>query len=171
MKVLIAIEDSSTREELINFALQQKFPDDSEYLILHVVEPIPLAGLRVGFSDEKIDSMNQERHRLGRSLIMKMGTELRLKYPSAKIEELVLDGSARELIIERATGWQADLIVMGTHGRSGLERVFLGSVSLAVLAQAPCSVAIVRPVKRADAVGTSDRAVEEKPVKEAIKCK
>ncbi len=55
-----------------------------------------------------------------------------------------MDGFAKSAIIENAANWGADLIVMGSHGRGSVERFFLGSVSLAVLAQAPCSVAIVR---------------------------
>lgn len=48
-------------------------------------------------------------------------------------------------ILAEATRWRADLIVIGSHGRTPLQKFFLGSVSLKVAAEAPCSVRIVRP--------------------------
>jgi nucleotide-binding universal stress UspA family protein len=53
-------------------------------------------------------------------------------------------GRPKEAIVDTAEQWPADLIVMGSHGRHGVGRFLLGSVSLSVLSQAPCSVAIVK---------------------------
>ena len=52
-------------------------------------------------------------------------------------------GSPGRMICELATSWDADLIIMGRRGRSGLAEFFLGSVSNYVLHHAPCSVQIV----------------------------
>jgi nucleotide-binding universal stress UspA family protein len=54
------------------------------------------------------------------------------------------DGDPRRTIVDCAREWHADLIVIGSHGRKGLDRV-LGSVSDSVARHAPCSVEIVRP--------------------------
>lgn len=45
--------------------------------------------------------------------------------------------------------WNADLIMLGSHGKRGLDRFLLGSVSEAVSRHAPCSVEIVRPMAKA----------------------
>ena len=50
----------------------------------------------------------------------------------------------KEIILDEAERWGADLIVVGSHGRRGLKRLWLGSVSQAVVSQAKCSVEIVR---------------------------
>ena len=55
----------------------------------------------------------------------------------------LLEGDPVASIIGRATAWPADLIVMGTHGRSGFDRLLLGSVAEKVLRRAPCPVLIV----------------------------
>jgi nucleotide-binding universal stress UspA family protein len=58
-------------------------------------------------------------------------------------------GDPRVAILEAATSWQPDLIVLGSHGRSGLDRLLLGSVSETVAVHAACSVQVVRPPKEA----------------------
>jgi nucleotide-binding universal stress UspA family protein len=53
-------------------------------------------------------------------------------------------GDARTLIVERAREWGAHLVVVGSHGRRGSERLLLGSVSEYVANQAHCSVEVIR---------------------------
>jgi nucleotide-binding universal stress UspA family protein len=57
----------------------------------------------------------------------------------------VLVGSPGPAIIEIAKACEADLIVMGTHGRSGLSRLIMGSVAEYVLRHAPCPVLTIKP--------------------------
>jgi nucleotide-binding universal stress UspA family protein len=56
----------------------------------------------------------------------------------------VLEGPPKELIVDEAERWGANLIVIGSHGRGAAKRFLLGSVSLAVTTHAPCSVEVVR---------------------------
>lgn len=56
---------------------------------------------------------------------------------------LVAEGRPDQVVIETANNRQADLIVVGSHGRSGLSRLLLGSVSERIMGQAPCPVLIV----------------------------
>jgi nucleotide-binding universal stress UspA family protein len=60
------------------------------------------------------------------------------------VDTAVRQGDPRTLIVDEAKEWDADLIVMGSHGRTGLTRLLLGSVAQAVVAHAPCSVEVVR---------------------------
>jgi len=56
----------------------------------------------------------------------------------------VREGSPKASLIEAIREWEADLVVVGSHGMTHLERMFLGSVSHALVTHAPCSVEIVR---------------------------
>lgn len=56
----------------------------------------------------------------------------------------VVNSSPAETIVERARDDRADLVVMGTHGRRGFKRLFLGSTAFKVLRHAPCQVMVVR---------------------------
>ena len=58
---------------------------------------------------------------------------------------LLLDGVAHEAIRRAARARRADLIVLGTHGRTGAARFFVGSIAARVVATAPCPVLTVRP--------------------------
>jgi nucleotide-binding universal stress UspA family protein len=64
--------------------------------------------------------------------------------PTTAVLEFVETGSPAEEIVKAAMNWPADLIVIGSHGRTGARRAFLGSVAEAVMRQAPCPVLVVR---------------------------
>lgn len=59
-------------------------------------------------------------------------------------------GDARDLIIRHAKSLHADLIVMGTHGRSGFQHLLLGSVAESVVRNAPCPVLVVPPLRKGE---------------------
>jgi nucleotide-binding universal stress UspA family protein len=61
------------------------------------------------------------------------------------ISTMVVKGSPERELVEQATEWRADLIVVGSHGRGFWSRLTLGSVTDAVVHHAPCSVLVVRP--------------------------
>src|SRR6266542_1100462 len=63
---------------------------------------------------------------------------------SARAHGLLLDGTAAAAIVRTARSKRADLIVMGTHGRSALARLFMGSVAERVIGTAPCPILTVR---------------------------
>jgi nucleotide-binding universal stress UspA family protein len=62
----------------------------------------------------------------------------------------VIKGQARDVILNAAENWGADLIVLGSRGLGGFERLLLGSVSHAVVTHAHCSVKIVRERQTTD---------------------
>ena len=66
-----------------------------------------------------------------------------LQKAGLQVESAVEDGNPAHRLVEAAVNWDADLIVVGTHGRSGLGPLLLGSIARAVLHHAPCSVLIV----------------------------
>jgi nucleotide-binding universal stress UspA family protein len=69
---------------------------------------------------------------------------LRPTDPRVKVEYRVLDGNAAEQILKLANSETADLIVMGTHGATGLLRLLMGSVAESVLRKAQCPVLTVK---------------------------
>ena len=68
---------------------------------------------------------------------------------------VVKQGTPAKSIVDTAASWNADLIVIGSHGRGFWGRMTLGSVSDAVVHHAPCSVLIAKVAKTASAVGSA----------------
>ena len=75
-----------------------------------------------------------------------MEAEETLANAGFKVSEAVLIplGAPKELILAEAEKWQADLVVVGSHGRRWIKRFLLGSVSEAVAIHANCSVEVIR---------------------------
>jgi universal stress protein A len=86
--------------------------------------------------------------------------ELRPPDPAIPVEHYLTNGEPAEAILRMARAHKPDLIVMGTHGRSGLGRLFMGSVAEQVLRDAPCPVVTVKgPLPNAVATAASAEAV------------
>jgi nucleotide-binding universal stress UspA family protein len=71
-----------------------------------------------------------------------------------------LSGSPPRMIVQFAKGIAADLVVMGTHGRSGLSRAVLGSVAEEVVRRAPCPVLVVREMDASTPHGGSGMSTQ-----------
>jgi nucleotide-binding universal stress UspA family protein len=69
----------------------------------------------------------------------------RARKARVRVRGVIVEGSAHERIVRAAKRLRIDLIVMGTHGRSGLARLFVGSVASRVVSTSPCPVMTVRP--------------------------
>ena len=140
MKILLAIDDSKFSEAATKSLAGQFRPQDSEVRVLHVVEPTLIAEppqMSAGYYPELEDQLPEAREVVDR-------VANTLSSVGFRVTKSVATGDARSIILENAAEWNADLIVLGSHGRKGLERFFLGSVSEAVARHALCSVLIVR---------------------------
>jgi nucleotide-binding universal stress UspA family protein len=109
---------------------------DAEVVVLHVLPPSLTFGefanlVSAGELDEQV--MNED-------LLPIQSPE-----PGVRVSHQLERGDPAELILSVAQDLGCDLIVMGTHGRSGLARLFMGSVAEEVLRTAPCPVLTFRP--------------------------
>lgn len=119
-------------------------------LVVNVVDP------RRGLSIAGQGSIRPVEEREARALVARDVVQ-RARAAGANATFLVWDGDVAEGIVAAADAERADLIVMGTRGRGGVERSILGSVSDQVIRRAHCPVMVVRPGLRelpaADRVG------------------
>jgi nucleotide-binding universal stress UspA family protein len=129
-KVLLATDGSETSAAAARALAERPWPEGSEFRVLSVEEPWALKPSRV-----RRDEQAQEAVRSAQQVLASAG----LNATGA-----VLSGNAKEVILDEAQKWAADLIVVGSHGRRGFRRLLLGSVSEAVAMNAHCSVVVVR---------------------------
>ena len=143
MKILLAIDDSKFSEAATQALLERPQSKDTEVRVLHVVEPagLYLAG-EMGAQVPDLSGVWEARLEQAKELVAR--TAERLRGAGLKVSTSVEEGDPKARILDCAAAWSADLIVVGSHGRKGLNRFLLGSVSEAVARHARCSVEIVR---------------------------
>src|SRR5205085_283043 len=89
--------------------------------------------------------------------------QIRPTNPGIPITHVLIDGNPGEEIPRYAADAGIDMIVMGTHGRTGKERLLMGSVAEQTLRSAPCSVLVVKLPKRVSAGNQPQRAKARSP--------
>jgi nucleotide-binding universal stress UspA family protein len=115
-------------------------------IVLHVLEPLPLH-----FETAFGAFVNTEGLVRIRENALRLLEETKAKYPGRTFLAELKEGKPAPLIIDAAHRHRAQLIVMGTHGRGGLEHLFLGSVAARVVRNASCPVLTVRHPEPRDA--------------------
>ena len=113
-----------------------------ELLLVHVLSPVmPVPG--DGYISPKVydEIAASTRAWAGKQLdrLLKKG-----RAAGARVQGVLLEGVPHEQIVRFARSRRAAVVVMGTHGRSGLAKLFLGSVAGRVVTAAPCPVLTVR---------------------------
>jgi nucleotide-binding universal stress UspA family protein len=143
MKILLALDDSKFSQAATEALIAQAKPKETEVRVLHVIEPLPVypEGQAWGYGAKSIPVSAEERKE-AEELVTRSAQTLR--DAGFTVMTAVEQGSPKVVIIDSAKEWPADLIVLGSHGRKGLDRFLMGTVSEAVARHAPCSVEIVR---------------------------
>ena len=123
--------------------MMQARPKETEVRVLHVIEPLPLYpdSQAWGYGSEASQVLEEQREG-AEGLVAKASQQLR--DTGFSVTTAIEQGNPKVVIIDSATQWSPDLIVVGSHGRKGLDRFLMGSVSEAVSRHARCSVQIVR---------------------------
>lgn len=147
MKILLAIDGSDCSQAAVAALIAQYKPENTEVSILHVVESGKLIPVTYGFGAgpvfvENYAAIAQQWRADGETLVAR--TAQRLQSAGFKTSTSVQEGDARQEILDCAKKWQPDVILVGSHGWHGLDRLLLGSVSEAIARHAACSVEIVR---------------------------
>jgi nucleotide-binding universal stress UspA family protein len=145
MKILLAIDDSKFSEAAVQTVIQQMRPEHNETCVLHVVEPLLMIPRSYIGKVKNLEAAQQVRLKEGKELVERTGHLL--SKAGFKVQTNIEQGDPRIAIIDYAARWKADVILMGSHGRKGLDRFLIGSVSEAVLRHAHCSVEIVRAAR------------------------
>lgn len=138
--IFVPVDFSAPSEAALGYALKLADASRAELHVCHII-PVPHV-LDVlyerGFKpQESVKRIEQKaRHRIN-DIVNSVGSPLK---PHLHFSE----GDARDGVLKWAEKLKADLIVIGTHGRQGAERFFMGSVAEAVVRRAPCPVLTLR---------------------------
>jgi nucleotide-binding universal stress UspA family protein len=143
LKILLALDDSQFSAAATKEIVGRPWPARTTVRVLSVVEPVPPPAAELWYdASGSLQNLEKELRSRAAALTTKAGDKL--KKHKLKVETVVQEGDARSTIVDEARKCSADLIVMGSHGYTGIKRLLLGSVASFVVNHAPCSVEIVR---------------------------
>ena len=139
-KILIAVDNSICSEKAAKTGYEMASKFNAKVALLNIIEPLPQTvnpdfALAPVFM-ELYDNSEQNSHILLKEIENKYGKDIATTY-------LTTLDTATHGIIKQAEEWGAELIVIGTHGRTGLYHFFAGSVAESVANRASCPVLIV----------------------------
>jgi nucleotide-binding universal stress UspA family protein len=149
--ILLATDFSEPAKHALRLACSLARDYDAHLIVLHVAVPPPMVyGEGILPPDPEVLA-REAREQLDR---------LQFRDTNLHVERRFEEGDATTEILRVAAETRADLIVMGTHGRTGLSRLLMGSIAEQVVRRAPCSVLTVK-APRPEAVAASEpRTVE-----------
>lgn len=143
MKILLATDGSKGSEAALQNIAARPWPAGSEVKVLSVVEMhlAPKPGSWLVPDSHYLNLLHELQER---ARVAVEQAETVLKATPLQVSSEIVIGNSKSSILKQAEDWSADLIVLGSHGHGRLERMLIGSVSQAILAQAHCSVEIIR---------------------------
>jgi nucleotide-binding universal stress UspA family protein len=146
MKILIGVDGSPCSAAALEEVSQRSWPKGSEILVVHAFE-MPLAPttelwiLPPDYYEQLDRAVRMQSDAIIEAAVEMLKSGLQ---DAVAIQSKAILGSPKQVILDEAGSFNADLIVVGSHGYPTWERLLLGSVSQAVVAHAKCSVEVVR---------------------------
>jgi len=142
-KILYATDYSRASARALDEAVNLAKQHDAELLVLHVIEPVTTYVTGEDFGSAGLYmKLEDATKREAESSMQKLMDKLQKSKVKAK--SLLLKGTPHDQIVKAARSRNADMIVIGTHGRTGLSKLFMGSVAGKVVSTATCPVLTVR---------------------------
>lgn len=143
MRVLLAADSSHCSQEALKFVSRLNWDENDQFMMISVVEALPDAPALFPASAKKhLEAEFVNRGELLEKYKEQLECELGDQFT---VETNICCGYPAEEICKYSRAWCADLIVIGSHGRKGLEHLLLGSVAEKVLKNATCVVNVVKP--------------------------
>jgi nucleotide-binding universal stress UspA family protein len=142
MRILLATDGSDFSVAAARSIIKRPWPEGSQVKVLSVIDLVVPAMDPWYAAGEIMDRLREENTRFSQEAVQT--AEKIIADAGLKTTAQVLTGSPKWRILEEAEEWGADLVVVGSHGKRGLTRLLLGSVSEAVAMRADCSVDVIR---------------------------
>ena len=141
MKVVIGVDHSEFSDDAVRHVVDSTWPEGTTFVVVSAIPPVFIGAGEVDSPRAYTDIM-QEQER-GHKEIADAAMRS-LAAAGLKATARTPYGDPRMVLEEAARAERADLLVVGSHGRSGIQRLLLGSVASHVVTHAPCPVLVVR---------------------------
>ncbi len=142
MRVLVPIDEESFAKAQTDFILSFKWPSSTTFFLLHVMHSQQMKSSMLK-SKSPVEAAKRESISNYEEIVGTITSRLDGELPDAMVISEVRRGKPADSILEVANAWPADLILLASHGRGGVSRSILGSVSDSVLTRSPCQVIVI----------------------------
>jgi nucleotide-binding universal stress UspA family protein len=141
-RILFASDFSKASRKAFTTAVAMAKANRAALAIVHVIVPFTPIVPEQYLSAETWEQIDNEAKRVSRQQLRRIMA--RARKAGIRVVGLLQEGDPAQQIIRAARSTRADLLVVGTHGRTGLAKFFVGSVASRVVATAACPVVTVR---------------------------
>jgi len=146
MKIVIGVDDSSYSKAAVEWVKKFPWPKETEFIVLSAARTTALMYATSDGGGVYAGEMLQGEIKLHEEIASGYERELRERgFPTTGV---VVQGDPRDALVNLAIQKNADLVVVGSHGRSGVGKMLLGSVADHVISHAPCTVTVVKSRRR-----------------------
>jgi len=146
-RILVPVDFSDDSMRALAYARDFAKPFGAQLSVLYVIEPIYYATPADMYATSaNVAMLIDEQQRVGSQQLKRIAADFAKK--GQRVRTLLKLGSPAHVITDTATAGKADLIIMGTHGRTGLAHIVMGSVAEKVVRTAGCPVLTVRAGKK-----------------------
>lgn len=140
--ILVPVDGSSTSQLAVEKAVGLAKAFGSRVTAIFVIDPYPFTGVGTDFAYGQAEYLNAATAEANAAIA---AAKAMIEKAGVAVDASVIEAHAAwRGVVQAAESAQADLIVMGSHGRSGLEKLVLGSVTQAVLSHTHLPVLVVR---------------------------
>jgi nucleotide-binding universal stress UspA family protein len=137
-KALIAVDEDPIAARAAEVGVDLARSLHAQIALIYAIDPSSIFAPEAGMAADEL-ALTAERDG------MRVMADFRARLPAGtQALQFIPQGQAGTEIIKAAREWEADLIVIGSHGRRGITRALVGSVAEAVMRHAPCPVLVVR---------------------------
>ena len=141
-KIMVPVDFTSHTEKLVKYALQVGQAMAADIIFVHIVESF--SGYEMLLVHPSFEKMSADLKARADELMANLVEDHRTGYESISGEVMI--GDVVDKLVEYAEKEDVDMIIAGTHGTKGLEKVLMGSVAAKLTQKAPCPILIVNPV-------------------------
>jgi nucleotide-binding universal stress UspA family protein len=143
MKILLGVDGSPYSKAAVDRLTKFPFPPDTEVIVLSAAQPAAVAYAMAELpAASYAPQIYEDEMRLHEEIAARF--ERQVKDHGFRTRAIVMQGDPREALIDTAKLEHVDMIVVGSHGRTGVTKLIMGSVASHVVTHARCDVLVVR---------------------------
>lgn len=147
MKIVIGIDESPYAIAALEWVKQVRWPLGTRFVLVSAI-PIEIMSYALGGPGGMWAVPEIEENLMRAHQDMATRAEENLQAAHLNTAALVEHGDPRDVIVRVAASEKADLVIVGSHGRSGMSKLLMGSVASHVVTHAPCTVLVIKQPRR-----------------------